>query len=161
MSDSIRAAVSAILESAGVYYASYPCGEQNRDGWKCDAWRVNFTHRGGRKALEDFDFFTGLGHRKTVRGSKAMSMRGAEMVKGHWQVTVPQAPHAADVLHSLVMDSSAVGQSFESWCSDFGYDTDSRKALATYEACQQNADKLARVIPRDVLTQISEALQGY
>ena len=44
----------------------------------------------------------------------------------------------ADVLHCLLSDVNSVEESrdFEDWCAEFGYDTDSRKAFATYEACQ-------------------------
>jgi hypothetical protein len=51
-------------------------------------------------------------------------------------------PTAYDLLYCLKMDSSAASMSFEDWASDFGYDTDSIKALATYNACCDNAKKL-------------------
>jgi hypothetical protein len=46
-------------------------------------------------------------------------------------------PTAADALDCLKMDASSAGGSFEDWASDYGYDADSRKALATFEACQR------------------------
>ena len=73
----------------------------------------------------------------------------------------PVAPSSASLLYSLILDSSAVAQSFESWCSAYGYDTDSRKAHQIYMDCQANADKLARVFAPDVIRQLSEALQEY
>jgi hypothetical protein len=45
-------------------------------------------------------------------------------------------PTLAAVLESVQLDCSSVyGRDFEEWCGDFGYDTDSRKALATYSEC--------------------------
>lgn len=48
------------------------------------------------------------------------------------------------MLYSLVMDSDACDMSFDDWCSNFGYETYSRKALDTYLECQKNALKLRK-----------------
>lgn len=48
-------------------------------------------------------------------------------------------PTAKEVLHSLKVDASCViYNDFEQFCAEFGYDTDSRKALATFEACRES-----------------------
>jgi hypothetical protein len=52
-------------------------------------------------------------------------------------------PLPVDVIQSLLMD--ATGESFEEWCGNLGYDTDSRKALATWEACRES-DRVCRGI---------------
>lgn len=44
-------------------------------------------------------------------------------------------PKLDSVLDSLALDSDCAGESFESWCSDFGLDTDSRRAERMYRAC--------------------------
>lgn len=59
-------------------------------------------------------------------------------------------PSAADVLACLLSDASCAESSFEDWCSDLGYDADSRKALSTYEACKATAVKLARFLGDDL-----------
>jgi hypothetical protein len=89
------------------------------DDWQetADQWLVDI---GGQK----FDYYTGIGHRDK-----------------HDQ---PTAPALDDVLHSLVMDSSACEESFDDWCASFGYDSDSRKALAVYMACRENTGKLRK-----------------
>lgn len=53
-------------------------------------------------------------------------------------------PTAADVLSCLVSDASSFesARSFEEWCGDLGYDTDSRKAERTYKACGDIAHRL-------------------
>lgn len=51
-------------------------------------------------------------------------------------------PGAADVLDCLASDSSSVSDSLEDWCSNYGYDTDSRKAERTYKACVHAASRL-------------------
>ena len=47
-----------------------------------------------------------------------------------------KTPTAADVLDCLAMDSSGDLSSFEDFCSEYGYDEDSRKAEALFKACQ-------------------------
>ncbi len=51
-------------------------------------------------------------------------------------------PALKDVVYSLVSDSDAVNYSFDDWCDNFGYSTDSRKALKTWHACTDNYRKL-------------------
>lgn len=55
-------------------------------------------------------------------------------------------PELADVLGCIVIDSSAIEQSFEDWASEYGYDTDSRKAEAIYEACKENGYRLRKLL---------------
>lgn len=174
MSDAIRAAVSAILESAGITFGAIYRGEKKRDDWQCDAWKTYFVPRAGHR--QEFEFFTGLGLRaEPTAGDRRLCRLPGLTEKDITQRTIygrrylaaleaarkPQAPHAADVLHSLILDSSATEQSFGSWCGELGYDSDSRKAERTYRACQENSDNLRRVFSRDVLAQLFEALQEY
>lgn len=51
-------------------------------------------------------------------------------------------PKLKDVLDCLASDSSSIenARSFEEWASDFGYDTDSRKAERTFKACERQGD---------------------
>lgn len=71
-------------------------------------------------------------------------------------------PDAADVLYSLVQDASVIDYgSFESWASEFGYDTDSRKAEKTYRDCLEIALKLRNGLGDDVMKRLQEAFQDY
>ena len=54
-----------------------------------------------------------------------------------------KAPKAADVLSCIASDSATVENSdFEEFCSEFGYDSDSRKTEKTYKACEHMAKRL-------------------
>ena len=66
-------------------------------------------------------------------------------------------PALAEVLHCLLMDGEAFfnAQSFEDWASDFGYDSDSRKAEEIYRKCDATGRKLAQ-LPREVLEQVRQ-----
>jgi hypothetical protein len=147
-------AVAATLEQWGVLYSAVCLGERTRDGWKCDAWAVTL-------GTQQFDYFTGTGNRAPVpfhhRGPKANTEAWHRLEAAR----KPVAPASASVLHSLILDSSAACETFASWCSDFGLDPDSRKALATYEACQMNADKLRRVFSPAQVETLQELLQDY
>lgn len=60
------------------------------------------------------------------------------------------------------MDSDVLESSgFEEWASNFGYETDSRKADSIYRACLEIALKLKAVIGNDGLEQLRLAFQDY
>jgi hypothetical protein len=46
-------------------------------------------------------------------------------------------------LACLMSDASSGNMNFEEFCSEFGYDTDSRNAYAVYNDCKKQADKAA------------------
>lgn len=54
------------------------------------------------------------------------------------------APKLDEVLDCLVSDMTEV--TFEDWCNELGYDTDSRKALRTYRVIAHQTRKLERFL---------------
>lgn len=84
--------------------------------------------------------------------------------KGRKRLTVPfftgpgcsGEPTAADVLSCIVSDVNAGEQTFKGFCSDFGYDADSRKAEQTYKACAKIAPKV-RAFLGDDFDKVQEA----
>jgi hypothetical protein len=73
----------------------------------------------------------------------------------------PQTPKIQDALYSLILDSSALETSFEYWCSDYGYDTDSRKAFETYEACCDIGKKVNRLFNSKTRAAMRDFFQDY
>lgn len=58
-------------------------------------------------------------------------------------------PTAADVLYSLLSDASGIDNaagSFEDWAGEYGYDTDSRKAEAAYQATLAQTQRLRALL---------------
>ena len=55
-------------------------------------------------------------------------------------------PKVREILNSLVMDYTCAQDTFEDFCSNMGYDTDSRRALETYLACQESGHKLRKIM---------------
>lgn len=107
-----------------------------RDGWECYAWYYTFK-RYERGAWREFsgNYFTGTA------------------LKGR--------PTAASILHSLILDSSASGQSFPDWCADFGSDSDSIKAFDTYRACLDIAENLRKLFTTEQRQHLATLLQDY
>lgn len=150
----IRNAVDGILAKAGVTFSVRLIGETKRDDWTCDEWRVKF-------GKWETSYYTGTGHRKPIKGAPADKGSPNTLFREQWERIYlrPHAPKAADVLYSLVLDSSAGDASFQDWCADFGYSDDSLSALDTYRACCAIATKLRATFKPDVLAAIREAVQ--
>lgn len=155
-------AVDAYLAEIGVKFEVSAAGaDLNRDGWKCDGWHCSFNAKTG--AGEHFDFYTGTGHR--VHGPVPSYLQDGNRAPGRnrWKQTNcrPLAPFAASVLYSLILEASADDMSFSRWCADYGYDSDSMKALNTYNACCENAKRMRKVFAREQVSHLSELLQDY
>lgn len=106
-------------------------GEQEKPDWGSQRVRAfEVTLKRGHSKTLTVPFFQGLAHSK--------------------------APSAADVLSCLLSDASVEdATSFEDWCSDYGYDTDSRSAEKTYRDCLFQTKEL-----RAFLGENFESLRG-
>ena len=80
----------------------------------------------------------------------------------NWRAAPVPAPLLRDVMYSLLADYPVIDYgSFESWASDYGYDTDSRKAEQTYRACLDNALQLRAALGDSVIAELQELFQDY
>lgn len=65
-------------------------------------------------------------------------------------------------IFSLILDAGVIGHAnFEDWASEFGYDTDSRKAEKIYRDCLATALKLRNGLSEKVLAELQDASQEY
>jgi hypothetical protein len=72
---------------------------------------------------------------------------------GHRRMTVyfsqgpaiEREPTVEDVLDCLASDAGCAS-TFEDWCAEFGYDSDSRKAEQTYRLIREQSEKLAALL---------------
>lgn len=87
--------------------------------WPHDLWRCTFSIPGSSRRPLTIEFRRGIGH----DGKR---------------------PPKDEVLDCLLADASGVadGESFEEWCSNYGFDTDSRLAEKTYVACLKQTERL-------------------
>lgn len=165
-------AVWEYLQSIGVKFESvYQGGRVDNDNgnkWEHDLFTVRFT-RG--KSVVETDYRQGIGHRVmspvTGLGAEAeqagagapkyleTAYKGAKVVK-----TYVKKPSAASVLYCLLSDATVGSELFADFCAELGYDEDSRRALAIYEACQKTAVQM-RMFTGEEREKLNELLEDY
>lgn len=132
---------TATLESLGLRLTAtfVPWSRSRNAGEKERSlnWCVKLF-RDDRKIIET-DYMQGIGHAPS------------------YQFRPTRPPSLLDVCHSLGLDAQAGSASFEEFCADFGYDTDSRKARKTWKACRKTAYKLGR----ELTESINRICEGY
>lgn len=149
--------IELLLINSGIKYSARHMCEDESDGWKHDVWRVVFQS-GGRSF--SIDYRTGIGHRKPKRPMPSPPFRKGTIAYEAWEKDyILIKPSPASVLYCIVNDDPR-GESFKSWCDNFGYSTDSIKAMQTYLACQKQTDE-ARGFFGAKLDSIQEMLQDY
>jgi hypothetical protein len=121
---------------------------------------------------EGFEYSTGTGYIHTIKKAKKLKEGGKVLKKIELsdtdiravfpkvkEVLYPpfyaEVPTVESVLECLFLDAEACHSCFEDWCSECGYDTDSRKAEETYKACVQNGLKLRKALGRNY-TEVKE-----
>lgn len=70
-------------------------------------------------------------------------------------------PTQASVLYSLISDSSSVQGSFNDFCDDLGYDSDSIAAREIFESCSRNERKLKTIFSPEQISKLSGLLEDY
>lgn len=148
--------VDEALARYNIKFAARYIGETVKwEGQAVDHYRVKLG------AFET-DFYQGLGHRKAIRPMPSY-IKGDRYAMDEWKRfhLKPVAPTAATVLYCLLYDASAVDQRFADWANEMGYDTDSRKALAIYEACCDTGRELRKVFTAAQRADLRGMLQEY
>lgn len=138
------------------YSVSKPKGEV-REGWPCISYECTFAE--GR-VTQTIEYRLGVGHVKWncmpfkiqykdgyVYANVFDAIKGKQEVKKDYRPIVAEiaaalaqeqkvSPSHSEVLGNVCRDGlDAIGQTFEEWANNYGYDADSRKAEATYQAC--------------------------
>lgn len=130
----------------------------------CLNWKISLKKDG--RSIYSFPYTQGIGHApyyKTIKGFKDSVYNFnpllSEAVTGKvfgTHFAIP-APCLVDVCYSIAMDASSGRMDFEDFCSEFGYDSDSRKAKKIHKAC-----KKAYLRVGEVLTdKINNICEGY
>jgi hypothetical protein len=134
-----------------------------KEPWEHDLWDVVITYNGKTYTTE---YSTGMGHRKVAPGvetfyqggrkkyATAGSVAHTETEAAKKNFTKPVAPVLADVISSIVMDAGSAEDTFEDWCDNLGFDSDSRKALETYMKCQEARSKFLKVFGSEFLEEV-------
>ena len=100
----------------------------DESGWKHYAWQVNFCPP--QKGVISLPYKCGTGHVTKVNKNST------------WQTPRPIPPKPCEVLACYCRDYRDSDCAFDSWCDEFGYNQDSRKAFNIYEECRAAGPKL-------------------
>lgn len=126
------------------FHMEYSCksfGRCVRDGWECFAYSVTLTGTiHPNPASFTINLYSGMGN----------------VFK---ETDEPYGPLPFSVLNHIYLEDTK-GASFEDWCVDLGYDTDSRKALAAYLQCQEQTSRFKKAFP-DVNLEDDEEIMEY
>jgi hypothetical protein len=114
--------LSELVEQYGITFKATFKGESEAEPDSSGRrWRRNdysVTLKMGQKTLRT-KFFTGFAHK---------------------------SPTAVDVLYCLISDAQVGVDTFEDFCSNFGFDTDSRKDHAIWQKCRKMAPKVRKFL---------------
>lgn len=173
-----KESIAAVAESLGLtMHAEFvPWSKSRNKGEKQPSLNWLVTIRKDGRDILTTDYMAGSGHcpsyqhRATVDSAEAVK-RECETGKRaktdrksvddlQWGAEIN--PVFADVLHSLASDSDVIDcGGFEEWAENYGMDTDSRKAEASYRACLEIALKLRNALGEQGLATLREAVQDY
>jgi len=84
--------------------------------------------------------------------SVTLRYKGRQLTVPFYTGSLAGEPDAEGVLDCLLSDTSSGELDFESFCSELGYDADSRKAERTWKACQTMAPRVRRFLGDDFET---------
>lgn len=164
----IEAAMAALGLTVTAVFVPWSASRNAKEKHRSLNWRVT-VQRNGRDVLTT-DYSAGVGHCPSYKATKGALARahyveetarymaikhetetGRSAVWSFGELSKsggkPIEIDAVSVVSSLTLDSSVLDAGgFEEWAGDFGYDTDSRAAEATYRACLDIALKLRGAI---------------
>lgn len=99
---------------------------------------------------EEFTFKVGIGHAKWFKGSTVNTKAREEgyliVLENQYDKGLLRLKRVkiSELVYCILSDYT--DETFDDWCSNFGYDTDSRKALETYLECQNNWVRLRKAL---------------
>lgn len=165
-------ALEKAVQEKPVKITSVYVGEENYwdDKTKSDHFKITLEYQG--RKMENIDYWMGIGNRiipkdlpflgnDLIQSEKNIiySHRGKQvpqlfnstnfLKRKIQEIAKPRSPKVEEVLYSLLMDSTALDLTFEEFCAEFGYDTDSRKAEKIYNECNEQGKKLKRLLGED------------
>lgn len=149
--------IAALLSTWNIQFSASLIGETIKDNnWECDEWRVKL-------GTIETHYYTGTGCRKPKPGAFRTTARKGTVAYANWERAnlQPVAPCAVDVIYSLLSDAEAADMSFNDWCDNFGYSSDSISAFDTYQQCCAIGQDLRKVFTAEQRARLSELLQDY
>ena len=167
--------VAAYLKAQGIIYKAEFVGTKTDQNWERDQFVVTFNNG---KVSESFDYGTGIGHRlgligtnyklsqKQIEGREVLrSVIGADRSE---EITIKLdsgayvvKPTQASVLYCLISDADLGSESFDDFCDNLGYNSDSITDFKTYQACMATAKQIRKLFTGEQRQTLQELLQDY
>lgn len=127
-----------------------------------DKWSVTIRFNNHSYTTE---YYTGIGHRKLIGSDKKEGNKywdqfsgqyktEKEACKANWLKVIE--PKLDDVMACFLIDAGSAYGTFEDFCGNFGYDSDSRKALEIYLNCQKTRDVMLKMFGRTLFEELSQ-----
>jgi hypothetical protein len=162
-------------------YAKPRDGQQ--EPWKSLNWKVTLKRDG--RSIMTTDYSAGIGHCPASKNPPKFETSGkVDPYLQRMRITdeiengktsrlthsgsrfalggAPILPDECDVIHSLVIDADVLNYTnFEDWAENFGYDSDSIKARATYDDCLSIALNLKNAFTSQEFEALQNACQDY
>ena len=131
-------------------------GERAMSNGEFDFARIAFDVRYEGKGNDDgFEYYKWTA---CVRGYKFPHITGTALVDKQGR---PKTPDVKEVMYSILSDMSAGELPFEYFCSEYGYDEDSRKAYAMWEECVRLVTEIMSIFSPDEIEAMQKALEVY
>lgn len=122
--------IEALIQAKNITSHAQYVGVKNDNGWHRHCWKT-YLYIDGIQVYE-CDY------------SKGMAF------------SINDTPTTQEIIVGMRNDEMHSDETFEGWCASFGYDEDSRKAFAIYEACQKVSQVYQSIFTIEEQTQISE-----
>ena len=145
MTDKTPDVIKQVADKITIQFIRNPLTPKS-DNWHDTAHEWRYTLPNGQTGA----YYTGLGHRESKKFAddratfnrlqhKTLTESG---LKSLLDASLPKKPSGIDILAALSNDEQAANESFNDFCENYGYDSDSIKALGIYQACCESAKKL-------------------
>lgn len=162
LSKKLKTMPELVLTSVHIGLANITDKDNNRPAYCQDKWSVTVTYNGQEYTA---NYSSGLGSRKRKQfvrlqgGGYYHSSYGEfknafNACEAGWLTLVP--PTLPDVMYCLLLDGRCAEGTFEDFCSEFGYDSDSRKALETYLADQVTRNSMIKMFGTELFNELSQ-----
>ena len=134
------------------------------DEWRSNCINHNVTIRRGASGINT-NYSQGIGHLPKIKAYEGISLdahnaRQRAIETGGLGKKLP-TPTLIEVMYSLLMDSNSELTSFADWCSDYGYEDDSIKALKIFEACRTVKLEMLSMFTSKEIEEMNDLLQDY
>lgn len=132
-------------------------------GWLSLNWKVTIQTKGAMLCL---DYSQGSGYapssKKGLKAGYSVHHRAHDVAQECETGRGVPRPRLFDVLMSVVLDCTVLDSpSFAAWAVEYGYDPDSIKARAIYDACLTQSLQFRAMLPAAAIKELQKAAQDY